>query len=218
MGCGRAAEGPWDVGEWDRAVVREHRPTYRNGTGDHFRLRRDGTGFSDEEADELEELAQRIGRRSADLHSGLQELLEWIAEFDRREGWKLHGHRSCTDWLAFWTGLDPRTGRVRVARAVEKLPRTQEAMRQGRLSFSKVRAITRLGTLEPQDEATIVEFAEKTTAVEVEKLVRRRRTLPRVEEGERERGGTPPGRWRSSRTMQGCTRSGAGWIRRWERW
>lgn len=188
MGYGRAVEGAWEVGQWDMAVVQERRPSYRNGTGDRFRLRRDGTGFSDEEADELEELGQRIGRRSADLHSGLQELLEWIAEFDRREGWKLHGHRSCTDWLAFWTGLDPRTARarVRVARALEKLPRTREAMRRGRLSFSKVRAITRLGALEPQDEASIVEFAEKTTAVEVEKLVRRRRTLSRVDEGDRE--------------------------------
>jgi hypothetical protein len=189
MGYGRAVGGAWEVGQWDRAVVQERRSSYRNGTGDRFRVRRDGTGFSDEEADGLEELAQRIGRRSADLHAGLQELLEWIAEFDRREGWKLHGHRSCTDWLAFWTGLDPRTARarVRVARALEKLPRTREAMRRGRLSFSKVRAITRLGALEPADEKTIVEFAEKTTAVEVEKLVRRRRTLSRLEEGDRER-------------------------------
>jgi len=189
MGYGRALAGEWNEGEWDIVVVRERRPSYRPRTEDSFRLRRDGTGFSDEEADDLEELAQRIGRRSADLHAGLEELLEWIAEFDRREGWKLHGHRNCTDWLAFWTGLNPRTARARVqvARALEKLPRTQEAMRRGRLSFSKVRAITRLGALEPQDEETIVEFAEKTTAVEVEKLVRRRQTLSRVEEGERER-------------------------------
>ena len=192
MGYGRAVAGEWGVeSEWDVALVRERRPIYRTGTGagDSFRLRQEGTGFSDEEVDELEELAQRIGRRSAHLHAGLAELLEWIAEFDYREGWKLHGHRSCVDWLAFWTGLDPRTARarVRVARALEKLPRTREAMRQGQLSFSKVRAITPLGELEPEEEETVVEFARKTTAVELEKLVRRRRTLPRVEEGEQER-------------------------------
>jgi hypothetical protein len=184
-----------EAGEWDLVLIRERRPAYdRRGNGkadsnaNPFRLR-DEEGFTDEEADELEDLAQRIGRRSAELHAAEQELLEWIAEFDRREGWKLHGHRNCTDWLAFWTGLDRRTARarVRVARALEKLPRTKRAMRRGRLSFSKVRAITRLGELEADDEATIVEFASKTTAVEVEKLVRRRRTLSRVEEGERER-------------------------------
>jgi 5-methylcytosine-specific restriction endonuclease McrA len=169
-------------GEGDRESDEEARGMER------LRLR-DDEPLTDEEVERLEDLAARIGERSAQLHAAEQELLEWIAEFDRLEGWKLHGHRNCVDWLVFWTGLDRRTARerLRVARALERLPRTREAMGQGRLSYSKVRAITRLGELEAADEATIVEFAEKTTAPEVEKLVRRRRDLDRPAEAERER-------------------------------
>ena len=194
---GRSNDSPVRVPEWPEpaapsfgagGVVREAQPSYRNGDGDRFCLRGEEP-FSDEEVEALEALAEKIGERAAHLHAGEQEMLEWIAEFDRREGWKLHGHRSCVEWLAFWTGMDRRTARerVRVARALEELPETKEAMGRGRLSFSKVRAITRLGELEGEDEASIVEVAEKTTAVEVEKVVRTRRTLSRLEEEERER-------------------------------
>jgi hypothetical protein len=162
----------------------------RHPDGDlqRFRLRGE-VPFSDEKVEWVEDMAFRIGERTAHVEAGLQELLEWIADFDRAEGWKLYGQRNCVDWLVFWTGLDRRTARerLRVARALEGLPQTREAMSQGRLSFSKVRAISRLGELEAEAEATIVEFAEKTTAPEVEKLVRRRRDLDRVSEAERER-------------------------------
>jgi hypothetical protein len=194
------ADRAWHPPEWPATgcTVRESSSCYGDGDGggdersdddlERFRLR-DDEPLTDEEVERLEGLAARIGERSAQLHAAEQELLEWIAEFDRLEGWKLHGHRNCVDWLVFWTGLDRRTARerLRVARALESLPQTKDAMRQGRISFSKVRAITRLGGLEAGDEAAIVEFAEKTTAPEVEKLVRRRRELDWPTEAERER-------------------------------
>lgn len=53
------------------------------GDGDLERFRLRGAApFTDEEVERLEELAARIGERSAHLHAGEQELLEWIAEFD----------------------------------------------------------------------------------------------------------------------------------------
>jgi len=200
MEAGVVAAAEWSdtVEVGTDSTVREASPRYgdgKHGEGEgsvhgleRFRLRGDEP-FTDEEVERLENLAARIGERSGQLDAGEQELLEWIAEFDRLEGWKLHGHRNCVDWLVLWTGASRRTARerLRVARALENLPQTKDAMRHGRISFSKVRAIARLGELEAEDEATIVEFAEKTTAPEVEKLVRRRRELDRPSEAERER-------------------------------
>jgi hypothetical protein len=72
--------------------------------------------------------------------------LRLLAEFDRREGWAGPGLKSCAHWLSWRAGVSPRTAteQVRVAHALQKLPRVGEAFAAGRLSYSKVRAITRL--------------------------------------------------------------------------
>ena len=58
-----------------------------------------------EDADALEELGCEIATLAARIHAATARLLELIAEFDRRRGWELGGHRSCAHWLAFrrWT-------------------------------------------------------------------------------------------------------------------
>jgi hypothetical protein len=90
MACGRAVEGGMGTGagRWlqgTATLVRESWTPY--GTDDEGRFRlRDERGFScqGQEADELEELAQRIGRRPTELHAAEQDLLEWwIAEYGR---------------------------------------------------------------------------------------------------------------------------------------
>ena len=102
---------------------------------------------------ETEELADEIVRRAAHMHAYKRDYLKLVAEFDRRRGWEPSGHRSCADWLAFHTGCDGNTARehVRVARALEELPRTGEAMAEGRLSFSQARALTRVATPEEEE-------------------------------------------------------------------
>lgn len=47
--------------------------------------------------------------------------------------------------------------RVRTARALFDLPKTSEAFEKGELSYSKVRAITRVAT--PQNEDVLVVYA-----------------------------------------------------------
>jgi hypothetical protein len=71
-----------------------------------------------------------------------------VAEFDRRRGWELGGHRSCAHWLSFRTGIDLGAARekARTARALVDLPRTAASMSRGELSFSAVRALTRVAT------------------------------------------------------------------------
>ncbi|MEX2527505.1 MAG: DUF222 domain-containing protein, partial [Gemmatimonadota bacterium] len=145
---------------------------------------------TDTETDSLEALEHEITTLSAHVHAAEHRLLVLIAEFDRRGGWKPGGHPSCAEWLHFRTGIDRGAARerVRAAHALQGLPRVSEAMSRGELSFSKVRALTRLGDgLDEQAEEELVEFARQATAAELEKLVRGWKLLGRADEAELER-------------------------------
>jgi len=89
--------------------------------------------------DELErQICRFAGRRAAEECAWL--LL--IAEFDRREAWGPWECRSTAGWLSWHCGLSPHAGRerVRVARALESLPRVRAEFATGQLTYSKVRA------------------------------------------------------------------------------
>jgi hypothetical protein len=99
----------------------------------------------------------------------------WIlltAEYDRRAGYLEWGCQSCAHWLSWHCGLNVRAARerVRVGRALETLPLTTAAFSEGVLSYSKVRALTRVAT--PANESALLEVATHGTAVQVEKAVR----------------------------------------------
>ena len=108
-------------------------------------------------------------------------MMALLADFDRRGGWK-DEFSSCAEWLAWRTGIKigPARERVRAARALENLPRTSEALRNGQLSYAKVRAITRVAT--PESEGTLLEFARAASAARLERKVRMWKQLSR--EGE----------------------------------
>ena len=93
----------------------------------------------------LEELGERIAELAARINVARHEMLTLIAEFDRRDGWAELGFSSCVEWLAWRTGVTPTTARhqIRVAHALAGLPKTSEAMKQGLVSYTKVREITR---------------------------------------------------------------------------
>jgi hypothetical protein len=71
-----------------------------------------------------------------------------------------------------------------VARALEPLPRISAAMACGRLSYSKVRALTRVAT--PETEEVLLNVALHGTTHHVETLVRQFRRVQEVQELERE--------------------------------
>ena len=95
-----------------------------------------------------------------------------IAEFDRREGWADGLSHSCAHWLSWKCGIDIGAARekVRVARALEGLPLISAAMARGALSYSKVRALTRVAT--PHNEDSLLLIAMHGTASHVENTVR----------------------------------------------
>lgn len=134
----------------------------------------------------LRELEAQITELTGHLNAATYHWLTLIAEFDRREGWGDGATRSCAHWLNWKCGIDLGAARerVRVARALEALPKISEAMQAGRLSYSKVRAITRVAS--EATEETFLQVAIYGTAQHVEKLVRVFRRAKEAEELSRE--------------------------------
>jgi len=129
----------------------------------------------------LERLEDEIAELSAHLDAATARLLDRIREFDAREGWNT-GFRSCADWLTWRVGLDKGAARerVRVARALGTLPGLAHALAGGEISYSKVRALTRVAT--PETEERLLKMARAGTAVHVERIVRGWRHMDRKAE------------------------------------
>ncbi|HEY7039864.1 MAG TPA: DUF222 domain-containing protein [Methylomirabilota bacterium] len=130
---------------------------------------------------ELERLGDEIAELSAHLDAATARLLDLIRTFDARGGWNT-GFRSCAEWLSWRTGLDVGAARerVRVARALESLPRLGQALAQGELSYAKVRALTRVAT--PQIEERLLRVGRAGTAQHIERIVRAWRWMDRKAE------------------------------------
>ena len=113
------------------------------------------------------------------INAATARFLELVAEFDRREGWARHGMASCAQWLSWQCGIGrvAATEKVRTARALESLPKISAAFGEGRLSYSKVRALTRVATVETED--TLLHIALNGTAAHVERTVRGFRRVKR---------------------------------------
>lgn len=131
-------------------------------------------------------LGDAIAELAARIQAATYELLVMVREFDEREGWG-GGFKSCAHWLNWRTGLALGAARekVRVARALAELPRLSDAMRRGALSYSKVRALTRVAT--PETEERLLDFARCATAAHVERLVRAWRHVDRIAAAEDDR-------------------------------
>ena len=131
-------------------------------------------------------LGDAIAELAARIQAATYELLVMIHQFDERGGWG-QGFTSCAHWLNWRTGLAMGAARekVRVARTLAELPRLSAEMRRGALSYSKVRALTRVAT--PATEERLLDFARSATAAHVERLVRAWRRVDRIAAAEDDR-------------------------------
>src|SRR5688500_6984904 len=134
----------------------------------------------------IDELATEIFTLAGHINAATHRFLLLIAEFDRRQGWSDSVTQSCAHWLNWKCGIGMGAARekVRVARALENLPKVSAAMETGALSYSKAREITRIATAATED--TLLMVAEHGTASHVEKLVRAFRRNQEAEELSRE--------------------------------
>jgi len=134
----------------------------------------------------IEELAADICTLAGRINAANHRWLLLIAEYDRRKGWSDSSTQSCAHWLNWKCGIAMGSARekVRVARALESLPKISAAMASGGLSYSKAREITRVAKAETEDY--LLEIAEHGTAQHVEKFVRAYRRCQEAEELSRE--------------------------------
>jgi hypothetical protein len=97
--------------------------------------------------------------------------------------------RSCAHWLNWRCGIGLTAARekVRVGHALAGLPQTQAAFASGQLSYSKARAITRVGTQE--NESFLLSYAQYGSASQLEKTCRlyRNQYSDRNDDAEQER-------------------------------
>jgi hypothetical protein len=120
----------------------------------------------------------------AQINAASYRLLQLIAELDDQQPWGAWGLASCAHWLNWRCGIGLNAARekVRAAHALKGLPVIASEFESGRLSFSKVRALTRIA--DSANEAELLELALHATAAQVEKLVRGYRRAGRLAERE----------------------------------
>jgi hypothetical protein len=140
----------------------------------------------------LEVLEREITELTSQIHASTCRWLGLIGEYDAREGWAQWQCRSCAHWVSWQCGIAPGPARehVRVARRLRELPAIRAAYAEGELSYSKVRALTRVENVEREED--LLELARHATAAQLERLVRAHR---RVAAAERVAAGGQPERW-----------------------
>jgi hypothetical protein len=121
------------------------------------------------------ELEDEITRTAGHINAMDYYFIKQLAEFDEIEGWVGDGIKSFAHWLNWKCGLGALVARekVRVARKLRELPLIDEAFRQGEVSYSKVRAMTRVAT--PANEECLLYIARHGTAQHVAQAVSRYR-------------------------------------------
>ncbi|HYZ52822.1 MAG TPA: DUF222 domain-containing protein [Streptosporangiaceae bacterium] len=125
----------------------------------------------------LGRLEEQICELAGHLAAATCRFLCLLGDFDEREGWAVWDMPSCAAWLSWKCQLSSGTARehVRVARAIRGLPVIRGEFAAGRLSFAKVRALTRIAT--PETEAGLAEMAGPMTANQLERFARAHRTV-----------------------------------------
>jgi hypothetical protein len=121
---------------------------------------------------QLDVLAEHIAILSLRIDVAKHELLTHLREFDINDGWANSGFLSLAAWLAWRIDISPVAARehVRVARALGELKHVDAAFAAGKLSYSKVRAITRVAT--PETEQDFLDISRNATASQIERLTR----------------------------------------------
>jgi len=133
----------------------------------------------------LEAIEDEIAELASHMAVAEYRLLCAIRQFDEQSGYYYRGAKSTAHWLCWRIGLGLNAARekVRVARALAELPKVSDSLRRGRISYSKVRALTRIAT--PGTEDQLLNIAEHGTASHIEKVVRLYRGVERCAQADK---------------------------------
>src|SRR6188474_2244616 len=133
---------------------------------------------------ELDVLGEQIAEQAAHLDAATHCLLTNLREFDARGGWHSQGAQSCAHWLSWRVGWDLATARerVRVAHRLAELPLIDAALEKAEISYSKARAMCRVGTSE--NEGVLLDYARAMPAAQLETVCRKYQMVQRVASGD----------------------------------
>ena len=125
----------------------------------------------------VDELDSAIRQLVWQMNAECYQMLVLVREFDDRFGWRKWSFKSCAEWLAWRSeiGLSAAREKVRIAHALRTLPAIAAAFAEGRLSYSKVRALTRVADRRQED--LLLAYALSTTAENVEERCRQIRNV-----------------------------------------
>jgi hypothetical protein len=121
----------------------------------------------DSPQESIDDLDAAICTLARSLNAETQRLLTLVRRFDDRMGWAKWSFRNCAEWLAWRWGLSLSAAheRVRIAHALRDLPAIASAFADGRLSYTKVRALTRVAA--NHDSDALLDYALRSTAAQV---------------------------------------------------
>src|ERR1700733_7189185 len=130
----------------------------------------------------LERLEAQICELAGHLAAATCRFLVLLGDFDARRGWASWEMNSWREWLSWKCQMSSGTARehVRVARALRDLPVIRGEFGAGRLSYAKVRALTRIAT--PDNEAGLAELAGLMTGNQLERFARAHRQVSTVDD------------------------------------
>ena len=130
----------------------------------------------------LERLEAQICELAGHLAAATCRFLVLLADFDARRGWASWEMSSCAAWLSWKCQMSSGTARehVRVARALRDLPVIRAEFAAGRLSYAKVRALTRIAT--PATEQGLAEIAGPMTGNQLERFARAHRQVSQADD------------------------------------
>jgi len=133
--------------------------------------------YTSTELRSVDELDAAIGRLVRQMNAECYQMLVLVREFDDRFGWQKWSFKSCAEWLAWRSeiGLSAAREKVRTAHALRGLPLISAAFAEGRLSYSKARALTRVTDRHQED--LLLAYALSTTAENVEERCRQMRNV-----------------------------------------
>ena len=123
---------------------------------------------------EIEELDAAIGKMNHTINAANYELMVLIREFDERAGWLKWGFKDALNWLKWRCDLSTNAARdkLRIGHALKELPLLSEHFAAGKLSYTKVRALTRVATA--LNEADLIDMAMRMSARHVEEHCKQR--------------------------------------------
>ncbi len=123
----------------------------------------------------IDELEAALADTWLDVSRAPHRFLSLLREFEMRQGWRAYGCSDCAQWMDLKLKISRKTAleKVRVARALWHVPVIDEAFGEGKLSYSQVRALTRVADRSNQEQ--LLDYALGTTACHLERYCQRLR-------------------------------------------